>query len=167
MRIASRPRRYSRSCRFGPGGVRVCFDSGRVAGVDFVTRLTAHDTDLVRLLERALDGRPLHGGQKLVSFCQSSFTRRVLAVCAKIRPGSVMTYAELARAAGRPNAARAVGQVMRHNRFPLFIPCHRVVCSDFRLGGFSGGLKMKEFLLEREGWQFAGAGRSRRLVAIG
>lgn len=78
-----------------------------------------------------------------------------------------MSYAEIARAVGRPNAALAVGQVMRRNRFPLFIPCHRVVCSDFRLGGFSGGLKMKEFLLEREGWRFVGTGRSRRLVAAG
>lgn len=167
MPIASGPQKYSRCCRFGPGGVRVLFDLGRVTGVDFVPRPAVNDTHLVCLLERALEGKLLHVGRKLVSCCQSRFARRVFAVCAEIKPGNVMSYAEIARAVGRPNAARAVGQVMRLNRFPLFIPCHRVVCSDFRLGGFSGGLKMKEFLLEREGWRFVGAGRSRKLIVTG
>jgi len=74
-----------------------------------------------------------------------------------------MTYSELARAAGRPKAARAVGQVMANNPYALLIPCHRVVGSDYALHGFGGGLAMKEWLLAQEGWQFEGKGRSRRL----
>jgi len=92
------------------------------------------------------------------------FTSRALGICAAIKPGHVMTYAELARAAGRPGAARAAGQVMARNRFAIVIPCHRVVASDYRLQGFGGGLEMKEFLLRAEGWQVEGKGRGRRLA---
>jgi methylated-DNA-[protein]-cysteine S-methyltransferase len=95
----------------------------------------------------------------------TDFTKRVLGLCAGIRPGRVMTYAGLARAAGRPKAARAVGQAMARNPFALLIPCHRVVGSGLRLHGFGGGLPMKEWLLAREGWQFEGKGQARRLRA--
>ena len=93
------------------------------------------------------------------------FTRKVLGRCAGIRSGQVMTYSELASAAGRPKAARAVGQVMANNPFALLIPCHRVVGSDYSLHGFGGGLDMKEWLLAQEGWQFVGKNRGRRLAA--
>lgn len=92
-----------------------------------------------------------------------SFTRKVLAGCARIQPGQVVTYSELAKAAGRPKAARAVGQVMANNPFALLIPCHRVVGSDYSLHGFGGGLGMKEWLLAQEGWQFTGRAKARRL----
>jgi O-6-methylguanine DNA methyltransferase len=75
-----------------------------------------------------------------------------------------MTYSELATAVGRPRAARAVGQVMANNPFALLIPCHRVVGSGHALHGFGGGLAMKEWLLEQEGWRFEGRGRSRSLI---
>jgi len=87
----------------------------------------------------------------------------VLGRCAGIRPGEVMSYAELAKAVGHPRAARAVGRVMAGNPFPLLIPCHRVVGSDYSLHGFGGGLGMKEWLLAQEGWQFEGKGGGRRL----
>jgi methylated-DNA-[protein]-cysteine S-methyltransferase len=95
----------------------------------------------------------------------SGFARRALGVCAGIRPGRVMTYAELAMATGRPGAARAAGQVMARNPFPLLIPCHRVVASSRRLQGFGGGLGLKEHLLRAEGWTVVGTGRARRLAA--
>jgi methylated-DNA-[protein]-cysteine S-methyltransferase len=75
-----------------------------------------------------------------------------------------MTYSELARAVGTPRGERAAGQVMANNPFALLIPCHRVVGSDHALHGFGGGLDMKEWLLAREGWQFEGKGKGRRLV---
>ena len=53
---------------------------------------------------------------------------------------------------------------MANNPFALLIPCHRVVGSDSTLYGFGGGLDMKEWLLAREGWQFEGKGKSRRLA---
>ena len=84
---------------------------------------------------------------------QTEFQRKVRAACRKIPRGEVRSYGELAEAAGFPGAARAVGSVMRTNRFPLIIPCHRVVASGGKLGGFScpSGLEMKERLLALEG----------------
>ena len=81
----------------------------------------------------------------------SEFARGVLEACHSIPFGQTRTYAELASAAGSPRAARAVGQVMAHNRRPLIVPCHRVVASNGSLGGFGGGLAMKRWLLELEG----------------
>lgn len=84
---------------------------------------------------------------------QSEFQRKVQRACQKIPRGEVLSYGELAAAAGSPGAARAVGSVMRNNRFPLVIPCHRVVASGGKVGGFScpSGVGMKEKLLALEG----------------
>lgn len=83
---------------------------------------------------------------------QTPFCRRVLDACRQIPPGQTISYADLAGRAGSPRAARAVGQVMASNRVPIVIPCHRVVASGGRLGGFSapGGLATKERLLRIE-----------------
>jgi methylated-DNA-[protein]-cysteine S-methyltransferase len=78
------------------------------------------------------------------------FQRAVLAACARIPGGRVLSYGELSQKAGYPGAARAVGQVMARNPVPLFIPCHRVVASD-GLGGFGFHTNIKVFLLEHEG----------------
>lgn len=66
--------------------------------------------------------------------------------------GQTATYAEIACRAGSPRAARGVGGVMASNRIPILIPCHRVVASGGRLGGFSAprGVDLKRWLLERE-----------------
>lgn len=82
----------------------------------------------------------------------SRFARRVLAACRRIRLGEVVTYSGLARKTGRPAAARAVGSALAKNPLPLIIPCHRVIRSDGRIGGFSGpgGATMKKRLLELE-----------------
>ncbi len=81
------------------------------------------------------------------------FARRVVERCRRIRPGQTMSYGELAAACGSPKAARAVGNVMRTNRFPLIVPCHRVIGSDGALGGFSAptGVDLKRRMLEMEG----------------
>ncbi|HDQ04583.1 MAG TPA: MGMT family protein [Deltaproteobacteria bacterium] len=79
------------------------------------------------------------------------FSKEVLKHACKIPHGKVVTYSGLAAEIGKPNAARAVGQVMAHNPFPIIIPCHRVIRADGTLGGFSGGVKMKKHLLRKEG----------------
>lgn len=81
-----------------------------------------------------------------------SFTSAVLRACRKIRPGRTVTYAHLARKAGRPKAVRAVGGALARNPLPLIIPCHRVIRSDGRLGGYSapGGTRLKRKMLEFE-----------------
>ena len=82
------------------------------------------------------------------------FERRVLLADHRIPRGRVMTYGGLATKVGVPGGARAVGNVMAGNPFPLVIPCHRVIRSDGSLGGFGGGLPMKRALLEMEGVAF-------------
>ena len=87
------------------------------------------------------------------------FERRVLLAVHQIPRGRVMTYGGVAAAVGVAGGARAVGNVMAGNFFPLVVPCHRVIRSDGSLGGFGGGLAMKRALLEREGVAFDRKGR--------
>jgi methylated-DNA-[protein]-cysteine S-methyltransferase len=81
-----------------------------------------------------------------------TFARRVAERCRKIPPGKTMTYGQLAAACGSPHAARAVGNVMRTNRVPLIVPCHRVVGHNNALGGFSApqGVQLKQKMLAGE-----------------
>ncbi len=81
-----------------------------------------------------------------------AFSLRVLAALRAIPYGEVRSYGELARLAGSPRAARAVGQVMAANPLPIIIPCHRVVAARGLLGGYSGGggLATKSWLLDLE-----------------
>ncbi len=79
--------------------------------------------------------------------------RRVMGLVGAIPRGQVRTYGEVARAAGRPGAARAVGRVMATNPIPLFVPCHRVVPAAGGLGQYSGGgTAVKARLLALEGY---------------
>lgn len=70
---------------------------------------------------------------------------------AEIPEGRVATYKELARAVGRPRAWRAVARALATNPSPMKIPCHRVVRSDGRIGGYRLSVRRKEELLRREG----------------
>lgn len=80
------------------------------------------------------------------------FQQAVIQRCRRIPPGETLSYSELAVAAGHPGAARAVGRVMATNRFPLIVPCHRVVAAGGAIGGFSApdGINMKRRLLAPE-----------------
>ena len=89
---------------------------------------------------------------------RTEFQAQVLLECRKIARGSTVSYGELAERIGRPRAARAVGSVMRTNRHPLVIPCHRIVAANGRIGGYSAddGVRTKARLLAREGvFQYA------------
>jgi methylated-DNA-[protein]-cysteine S-methyltransferase len=69
----------------------------------------------------------------------------------RIPRGSVRSYGDIAFSIGSPRAARAVGAANRANPLPIVVPCHRVIKSGSRLGGYSGGLERKRFLLRLEG----------------
>ena len=83
----------------------------------------------------------------------TEFQLKVWAYLRKIPRGSVKTYAQVAKAIGKPLAVRAVANAIGKNPYPPKIPCHRVIRSDGLLGGYSGkgGVKTKRFLLKKEG----------------
>jgi methylated-DNA-[protein]-cysteine S-methyltransferase len=79
----------------------------------------------------------------------TDFQRDVYAVVVKIPKGKTMTYKEVASAAGRPRAYRAVGNVLNKNYDPN-IPCHRVIKTDGSLGGYNRGTERKKEILNKE-----------------
>ena len=83
----------------------------------------------------------------------TDFQIKVWNTISKIPKGKVKTYKELARSIRKPKASRAVANACGKNPFPIKIPCHRVIRSDGRLGGYSGkgGIKTKRKLLRNEG----------------
>lgn len=87
------------------------------------------------------------------------FQRRVLLAEYGIPRGRVSTYSRIAAHLGVPGGARAVGNALATNPFPIVIPCHRAIRSDGALGGYQGGLAMKRALLEQEGVEIDGRER--------
>jgi methylated-DNA-[protein]-cysteine S-methyltransferase len=79
------------------------------------------------------------------------FTLKVLRETARIDFGELRSYADVASAAGSPRAVRAAGNALGANPMPVVVPCHRVVRTGGALGGYTGGLERKEFLLRLEG----------------
>lgn len=79
------------------------------------------------------------------------FQQSVWRALMEIPWGETISYGELARRIGRPNACRAVGMANHANSLPIFIPCHRIIGADGRLTGYAGGLEIKKKLLEIEG----------------
>ena len=93
----------------------------------------------------------------------SDFQREVYGELLKVEHGHVTTYGEIARAVGKPDQARAVGQAVSANPILIVVPCHRVIASDGRLTGFSGGLRRKVALLRMEGVEVEGVSPNSRV----
>ena len=112
------------------------------------------DLDIPALLQKMRDyfeGQPVTFNEPLDPTTGTDFQRRVWVLTREIPRGQTRTYGELARMAGSPGAARAVGQAMARNPWPIIVPCHRVVGSDGGLTGFGGGMEMKRRMLQMEG----------------
>ena len=77
-------------------------------------------------------------------------------IVAQIPEGKVTTYGDIARALGHPGASRAIGRILNRNPNPITTPCHRVIKSDGKLGGYAFGKIRKKELLKREGLCFIG-----------
>jgi len=114
-----------------------------------------------RLREYAAGRRVLFGDVPLALDHLTPFRRRVVKHCRAIAYGKTRSYGELAALAGHAHAARAVGSTMATNRFPIIVPCHRVINADGSIGQFGapGGSQTKRRMLELE--QRAGRGSSR------
>jgi len=116
------------------------------------------------LMKNIYDGKGDSDDFSLVTKDLSDYARRVIEAVSLIPVGYVASYGSVARAAG--GGARAVGRVMASNPFPLIVPCHRVVCSDFTLGGYGDGYEgvpVKLGILKRESRGYV----SKREISVG
>jgi len=100
------------------------------------------------LLRNIYDGKDVSHSFSLATEHLSNYARKVIEIVSLIPLGYVASYGSVARAAG--GSPRAVGRVMALNPFAPIVPCHRVVSSDFTLGGYGGGLDVKLDFLKRE-----------------
>jgi methylated-DNA-[protein]-cysteine S-methyltransferase len=109
---------------------------------------SAFAEDVLASVKNVYDGKDATHGLSLATEHLAAYTRRVLEAASLIPAGYVASYGSIAKAAG--GSPRAVGNVMARNPFAPLIPCHRVVSSDFTLGGYGGGLSVKLEFLVRE-----------------
>jgi methylated-DNA-[protein]-cysteine S-methyltransferase len=115
-----------------------------------VLRAPARLDETVRQLEEYFTGRRTGFDLPLDWRLSRGFRREVLAHLPVIGYGRTETYAQVATAAGRPRAVRAVGTACATNPLPIVVPCHRVVRSDGTSGGYAGGPEAKRTLLTLE-----------------
>ena len=80
----------------------------------------------------------------------TDFQKKVWKALVAVEFGHLATYGDIAKALGKPGAARAVGGANNANPIPIIVPCHRIIGSDQSLTGFGGGLPTKQFLLDHE-----------------
>lgn len=83
-------------------------------------------------------------------FAMNNFSEKVYRIVKKIPKGKVLTYKEVAKRAGKPKSYRAVGNILNKN-YDLEIPCHRVIRSDGKIGGYNRGVVNKRKILKKEG----------------
>ena len=104
-----------------------------------------------RELDEYFDGTRKAFDLKIDWSFATGFVQRVLKATAKIPFGSIRSYAQVAAKAGSPRGSRAAGNALGSNPVPIVVPCHRVLRSGGTIGGYTGGLQRKEFLLHLEG----------------
>lgn len=156
-----------------PLGELVCVSSARgVRRVSFfadephetVRGETSHSHRHLDLLAQELDAYfrgELHNFSVSLDPAGTEFQRRVWRLLAGIPFGETRSYAWIADRLGSPGASRAVGSANGANPIPIIMPCHRVISSDGSLGGYTGGIERKRWLLEHE------QGRELALFALG
>lgn len=107
-------------------------------------------TGLIERLKAYFDGSKVAFPDKLDLSAATPFQIKVWATTRLIPYGETRSYRWVAEHMGQPAAVRAVGQALARNPLPVIVPCHRVIASDGKLGGFSYGLEMKQKLLRLE-----------------
>ncbi|MGC8764501.1 MAG: methylated-DNA--[protein]-cysteine S-methyltransferase [Brevinematia bacterium] len=143
-------------------GIEFCIEGSFISSIslkpaktDFFPSVKSDSfSELIKMLSFYLDGKNVDFSlylDKLFWQKCSSFQKKVYEALSKVKFGQYISYEELAKTACSGNYARAVGNAMSRNPFPLIIPCHRVLPKSFpmtkKLGGFSCGLELKEKLL--------------------
>ena len=114
------------------------------------TRAPERFHDLAEQFKAYFTGQKVDFPDKLDIQSATPFQRKVWKTTREIPYGQTRSYRWVAVQIGRSKAARAVGQAMRRNPLPFIVPCHRVRARDGGLGGYSGGMEVKRFLLHLE-----------------
>ena len=129
--------------------MRHCPNAEEIEPPKHIQRAIDDITALLRGEKKSLRAIPLDMSRV------ATFNARVYQTTRAIPPGVTRTYGEVARAIGEPDGARAVGQALGRNPFPIVVPCHRVLGADGKLVGFSatGGIVTKLKMLRIEGWK--------------
>ncbi len=128
--------------------IRACFCDGKKLKGVFPRAVESNGGDLERMLKLYFSGKKVNLQEIPLRIEGSPFQRRVWARVREIPYGKVLTYGDLARELF--TSPRAVGRALASNRWPLLVPCHRVVGKG-ALGGFTPDVKIKRILLELEG----------------
>lgn len=142
--------------------VRIELDNDHITSVDLQTREASglsfelvggtHNAqkNVATWLTAYAAKKPLSSLPSLAPCPMPTFVESVHNALLTLPFGKSASYKDLARHVGSPQAARAVGSACGRNKYPLFIPCHRIIASDGGLGGFACGLEIKKRLLEFE-----------------
>jgi methylated-DNA-[protein]-cysteine S-methyltransferase len=131
---------------------------GRESSIEYRASSIEFDKDLFKTVQEQItayfegDCIDFSAGFPIVLDGLGLFARRVLTACRDIEFGQTVSYGRLAEMAGKSAAARAVGRILAKNPLPLIIPCHRVICANGKIGGFSamGGVRLKKRMLKLE-----------------
>ena len=115
---------------------------GIVEGTDFTTEAKNQILNYLSGKRKSLNFPVVH--------LNTPFRKKVLETQRNIPYGHTRSYSEVAKMVGRPKAIRAVGSANANNPLPLYYPCHRIINSNGTLGGFGGGLNLKQYLLDLE-----------------
>ncbi|MBE6895085.1 MAG: methylated-DNA--[protein]-cysteine S-methyltransferase [Ruminococcaceae bacterium] len=139
------------------GYLHICEENGKIASITYKEQYTEpHGTETAVLAMAKQQLQEYFNGERKafdlpLKITGSDFTAKVLTQLAKVPYGQTITYGQLAEKAGSKGAARAVGTVMRKNKFVIVLPCHRVLPQGNKLGNYSaGGPANKEWLLTLE-----------------
>ncbi|MFW9942392.1 MAG: methylated-DNA--[protein]-cysteine S-methyltransferase [Candidatus Thorarchaeota archaeon] len=132
--------------------------------LEYFKQIKLGSTSLINTLggniQRFLKGEIVDFNLELLDFNRCfEVQKNVLLAEYEIPRGWVSTYKRIANKVGIPKGARLVGNALARNPFPIVIPCHRAIRSNGELGGFQGGFKMKQKLLELEGIEFSSTGK--------
>ena len=107
--------------------------------------------DVRRQLDEYFEGRRTDFEVPIDWSLSRGFTQRILQATAEVPFGELATYRDVATKAGNSRAVRAAGNALGSNHIPIVVPCHRIIRTGGALGGYTGGLERKEYLLKLEG----------------
>jgi methylated-DNA-[protein]-cysteine S-methyltransferase len=140
------------------GKLGIAEQDGNIIEVYFANEVIPQDLELAEtaLINEAFSQLNAYLAGELIKFSLplaprgTAFMQTVWQALCAVPYATTASYKDIALAIGNPKAVRAVGQANNKNPIPLFIPCHRIIGSNGKLVGYSGGLEIKEFLLALE-----------------